>query len=64
MSKAERRIVTFLKAKRDRLMAVLEKKGGRSVALAEHIDRLDAAIDALEGCLVCQHCEAQLTGNA
>lgn len=63
MNKVEQRIVSYLKARRDRLVAVLERKGGRGVALAEHIDRLDAAIDALEGCLTCKHCEAQLTGE-
>ena len=64
MDKQEQRIVEILQAKSDRLAKELEQRGGWSVALAEHVDRLDAAIDALKGELFCQHCEAQLTGNA
>jgi len=54
----------LLRAKRETLWRRLEKAGGRGVPLAEHIDRLDAAMAALRGELFCPDCERQLTGNA
>lgn len=64
MTDHEQEIVARLTRNRDKLMEELERRGGRGVALAEHIDRLDAAIDALRGELCCPCCEAQITGNA
>jgi hypothetical protein len=58
MSPAERKVVAFLRSKRDRLCKELERRGGRGVSLAEHIDRLDAATDALEGTLAGPHGES------
>ena len=57
------RIIAALTRRLTRLRRKLEKQGGRGVALANEIDRIDFAVDALKGELVCPHCEAQLTGN-
>jgi hypothetical protein len=57
------RVVAALEKKRARLWKRLERRGGRGVELANEIDRLDCAIDALKGELYCPHCEARLTGE-
>jgi hypothetical protein len=63
MTPAEQKLVALLRKKAARLRERLEERGGRGVSLAEHVDRLDAAADALAGELYCQHCGARLTGK-
>src|SRR4051812_26504796 len=58
----EERIIKALKRKRRRLIWVLDANGGRGIELADDIDRLGFAIDALNGELFCPHCEEGLTG--
>lgn len=57
------KIVTTLMAKKNRLVELLDKRGGRGVKLANEIDRLNHAIDALQGELFCPHCSARLTSG-
>ncbi len=46
-----------------RLKKKLELRGGRGVALAERVDRLELAADALEGDAYCNQCGAQIAGH-
>jgi hypothetical protein len=63
MPALEEKIIAILERKAEKLRRLLSKQGGRNVAVAEHIDRLDMAVDALRGELQCPHCQAQLTGK-
>lgn len=63
MGELERRVIAVLEKKRDRLFGRLSKRKGRGVQLADAIDRLDRAIDALKGELHCPSCEARLTSG-
>jgi hypothetical protein len=55
-------VVEWLTEQRDETRRRLESAGGRSVELAEKVDRYQAAIDALLGILICGDCGRQLTG--
>lgn len=59
----EDKIIDALGKKAKLLRKELDANGGRGVELAEHIDRIETAIAALNGELVCLHCEAQITGK-
>ena len=61
MSTFEGKVIGVLEKRRARLVAALDRKGGRGVELADAIDRLGFAIDALRGDLHCPHCAARLT---
>lgn len=56
----EQEIKDFLKVKKDKLREQLDAQGGRGVELANEIDCLEYALDALHGDLHCCHCEAKL----
>ncbi len=55
------KIIETLQKRKNRIVANLDKQGGRGISLADEIDRLDLAIDALTGELHCPLCEARLT---
>jgi hypothetical protein len=63
MTKKEEEIVKKLEADAKRLREKLDEQGGRGVELADQIDRLETAAEALRGRLHCPHCDKQLTGN-
>lgn len=56
----EQEVKDFLKEKKDKLRDQLEAQGGRGIELANEIDCLEYALDALHGDLSCLHCEAKL----
>ena len=64
MTKTEESIVAVLEKEAESLREQFEAQGGRGIALAEHIDRIERAIDSLKGELFCSECGRQLTGNA
>jgi len=45
------------------LREALENDGGRGFAIADELDRVQFAIDSLNGELWCPHCEARLTSG-
>jgi len=57
------KIIETLQKRRDRIVASFDKQGGRGIDLADEIDRLNLAIDALDGDLHCPTCEARLTSG-
>jgi hypothetical protein len=59
----EDKVIEALTKKKNELLEQLNERGGRGVELANRIDRLDMAIDALKGELHCPHCEARLTSG-
>jgi hypothetical protein len=59
----DQKVIEALEKKQSQLMAQLKRRGGRGVDLANEIDRLILAIDALRGNLTCPMCESQLTSE-
>lgn len=56
-------IIEWLTKRSDKLSKQLEEQGGRGIKLADEIDRLNYAADALRGDLLCPCCDSKLTSN-
>jgi len=56
-------IETELEERLAPLRDALDRQGGRGIELANEIDRLQFALDALKGELWCPCCEARLTSD-
>jgi hypothetical protein len=63
MSLVVDRVLEVLEKKEAKLRKRFEARGGRGFELANEIDRLRHAIDALKGELFCPHCENRLTSG-
>lgn len=60
---SERNVESQLEEEIAGLREQLDEQGGRGIELANEIDRLQLALDALQGELFCPQCEARLTSE-